>query len=271
MKSNHRFVILVLLLVSLTALACSAGAVTEWFATPTPTPTNTPTATLTPTVTPTATPTETPSPTLTPTPQPTGITADIDADGNVLLADYDNNYKFTLPSTWIVIPLSGQDMTELVNKLAETNPEFKDAANTFQSLDPDFVRVVALNKDSKYISKGFASNITVVAIQDKLLSSMPIEFTTGAFEESMKQNGAKVITQGVNTVTSDSGVEIGIIEVEQQAPTATGSKIAVRLKIIIFVVGDKLIMVNLTAPSQLMAELSLELDTIAKSVELIKP
>jgi len=270
MKKAHKLVVAALFLLSISTLACRAAAVSEWFATPTPTPTLTPTPTNTPTITPSPTPTETPTPTSTRTPRPTGITTETNDNGSVVLSDYDHKYRLTLPDGWVVIPLSGQDISELVDELAKTNPDFKSAAETFRTLDSDFVRVVALNKDSKFISRGYASNITIVSAQDAFLVAMPIEFITGVFEESMKENGAKVITQGVNTVKSDKGVEVGIIEVEQEAPTAAGGRITVRIKMLMFISGNRLIMVNLTAPSQMISELYTDLDAIAKSVEVIR-
>lgn len=271
MHSFRKLYVFLIALFVLPALACQATSVTNLFATPTPTPTNTPTVTPTPTITATPTPTETPLPTLTPTPLPTGVTSEENADSTTRLIDYDNKYQILLPKGWVVIPMTGQDMADLVDRLSTINPEFKDAAETFNSIDPDFVRAIALNRDGKYLVKGFASNITILTVQEKMLTIMPIEFVTGAFEENFEQSGGKVITQGVNVIKSETGVDVGIVEVEQQTPTGAGQRIDLRLKLLMFVADDKLVILTLSTPRELIADLNPDIDFIANSVELLTP
>ena len=267
----YRIYIAVAFVLLFAMLACSASSVTNLFATPTPTPTNTPTITPSPTITSTPTPTETPIPTLTPTPLPTGVNIEKQTDNTVLLIDYDNQYKLTLPTNWTVIPLSGKDMAKMLDAFAEKNPSMKDAADAFRNLDPKIIRAVALNNDKKYLANGFASNITIAVMEDKMLSAMPLAFVTGAVEESMKQNGSKVITNDVNIVESMTGTEVGIIEVENSVPTATGGNITARMRLLLFQTDGKLVMITLTCPKQFMTALSPDLDEIAQSVEVGKP
>lgn len=268
---NKAYVVVIAFIFVFATLACNASSVTNLFATPTPTPTNTPTITPSPTITPTSTPTETPVPTLTPTPLPTGLNTEKQSDDTVLLTDYDNQYNFVLPANWTVIPLSGKDMEKMLDIFADKNPSMKDTADAFRELDPNIIRVIALNNDAKYFVNGFATNMTVTVLEDKMLSAMPLAFVTGAIEESMKQSGSKVITNDVNIVESANGVEVGVIEAENSITTATGSKVTARSRILLFQSDGKLVMINLTCPKQFMAELSPELDKIAQSVEVSKP
>ena len=263
MKAKILLVISILALL-LSSLACQMGGpIGAIFATDTPTPTNTPSPTPTATITPT--PTFTP----TPTPLPTGVKFETQADETVVVTDYDNHFRLTLPKGWIVIPLTSEDFFEMADKLAETNPELAEAIAALQKIDSDAIRLVALNEDSKYIQSGFTTNITVTAVEDKLMSTMPIPFITAMLEDSMEKNGAKILTTGANVLESKSGVEIGVVETEQTAMTASGMKATAYSKYLIFQVGGKVVMVQLATPVDFSDELNPVLESIAETIELL--
>ncbi len=266
---KHLFLISVLVF-SLAFLLASCEMTNAIFATPTPTATNTPTITPSPTVTPSPTATHTPTPTLTPTPVPTGVETQALEDNSTLFFDYDNKYKLTLPKGWIVIPLNADDLSEAISGLAETNPELSKIAEAFKQLDPNVIRVVALNEDPQYVYNGFATNVTVTAFEDKTLSTMPVAFVTGVLEGSLEDNGHTVLTSGANIINSASGVEVGIIETEQKAPTATGSTVDVQSRFLVFQANGKLLIIQLITPKQFSAELFPVMDEIGASVELLK-
>ena len=66
-------------------------------------------------------------------------------------------------------------MADMLNEMSETNPDLKDMAEAFKQLDPNVIRVVAINENSDYIFNGFSTNLTITAIDDKLMSSMPLD------------------------------------------------------------------------------------------------
>src|SRR5688500_10543816 len=136
-KKNIQRLILFIAVLALAALSCQGGAGLNLFATETPTPTLTftPSPTYTPSPTPTATATETPSP----TPLPTGAITEEQSDGSTLFTDYDNNFQFSIPDAWLVIPLSSDELTEILEGLSEENPQLKEIAATFARLDPDVI------------------------------------------------------------------------------------------------------------------------------------
>lgn len=253
----------------LTSLACGVGDIPNLFATETPTPTATftPTATSTPSPTPTATPTRTP----TPTPLPTGVETETLADGSTLFTDYDNQFQLTLPKDWFVIPLSSGDMAELLAQMAEENPDLKETAEAFKALDPNLIRVVSIHKSSNYLFNGFSTNITVTAVEDQLLSALPLEFVIGALEESMKQNGTIVLSSDSATTENANGVAHGSLDYQQRSPTATGAQIQVRSKLFVFQSAGKLIMVQLATPQQFAEELLPDLDAVVDTIELLGP
>lgn len=263
MKGKILFIISILALV-LSSLACQAGEpIAAIFATDTPTPTITPSPTPTPTITPT--PTFTP----TATPLPTGVKFETQADETVLVTDYDNHFQLVLPKGWIVIPLTADDFAAMADKLAETNPDLTEAIAALQKIDSDVIRLVALNENSKYIEGGFATNITVTAVEDKLMSTMPIPFITAMLEDSMEKNGAKILTSGANVLESTSGVEIGIVETEQSMVTSSGMRVTAYSKYLVFQVGGKVVLIQLATPANFRDDLNPVLESIAETIKIL--
>jgi hypothetical protein len=144
-------------------------------------------------------------------------------------------------------------------------------AEAFKQLDPDVIRVIAINQDSKYMFNGFSTNFTLTALEDKVMSVMPLDFVTGAIEESLKQNGAKMLSAESSTTNNAHGVEIGTYEFEQNSPTATGATVRIRAKGVIFQSNGKLIMVQLGTLPQFAEELFPMLDNVTNSIELLQP
>ncbi|MCC6499709.1 MAG: hypothetical protein IT313_05515 [Anaerolineales bacterium] len=268
MKDKSKFAAIVsfVSVLALAALSCGVSDVSNLFATATPTATLT--FTPSPTFTPSATPTSTPTPTA--TPQPTGVSTEKQSDGTTLFTDFDNQYQLALPADWFILPLSAEDFSDILNEMSEENPDLRNSAEAFKKLDPDVIRVVAIHKDSKYMENNFGTNLTITALQDKLLSTMPVAFVTGVMESQMEKGGATVIEQEELVLTSASGVEIGVVEFVQDAPTSTGEKIRVQSRLLVFQTGKKLIMVQLTVPQPFAKELFPILDDIAKSITLLQ-
>ena len=264
-KNRIRSLSLFVAILALAALACQGGAGLGLFATETPTPT----LTFTPSPSYTPSPTATATETLSPTPVPTGAITEEQADGSTLFTDYDNNYQFTIPEAWLVIPLSSDDLSDILQGLSEENPQLKEIAATFAQLDPDVIRVMAMNKDMKYSVNGFSTNLTVTAIEDKLMSAMPMDFVTGAVEESLKQGGATILPIEAPATDNANGVEVGVLEFQKTTPTATGTSMEAHSKILIFNAGAKMVMIQLSAPKQFAKELMPILDQILDTIKLL--
>jgi hypothetical protein len=267
-KNNIRALGLFVAILALSALACQGVAGFNPFATATPTPTLTftPSPTSTPSPTATQTATRTPSP----TPLPTGAITEEQADGSTFFTDYDNQFQFTIPEAWFVIPLNSEDLSSILSNLSEENPQFKDIAAAFAQLDPDVIRVIAVHEDTKYLANGFSTNLTVTAVKDKLMSAMPLDFVTGAVEESLKQGGATIISNQELATDNANGVEIGTVEFQQTTPTATGATVQAQSKLLIFHSNGKLIMIQLSTPKQFAGEVLPVLDQILDTVQLLE-
>ena len=245
------------------SLSCGVSDLATIFATETLTPTNTFTATST--FTPSPTVTSTPTRTPTSTPRPAGIATQELADGSILFIDYDNKYQMTLSEDWVIIPLVKENLQVALDKLGREDPDIAKAAEAFKNLDSDVLRMAALNRKSEYLVGGYASNITVAAIEDPVFSTMPLSFITGALEGSFTQQGIKVLTTGVNTIDNSSGVEMEYIDVEQNV---SGTKIQQRL--VLFQSNERLIMITISTTPQFKDEIFQLAEQIGASVEFVK-
>ena len=198
------------------------------------------------------------------------MTTEVLQDSSTVFTDYDNKYQFTLPASWIVLPLSMDDIADRLDEVAASNPELSNTAETFRMLDPELVRVVALNEDPQYLYNGFATNISVVAFDEPLLVSMPVAFVTAVLEDNFAQGGATVLTEGANIIYGADGIEVGVIETEMVTPTASGTKITIQSKYLVFQAGGKLMMIQVATPKQFSKEMFAMMDTIGKSVSALK-
>jgi hypothetical protein len=260
---NKRFHGFIFFLVTLTLASLSCGVSNlPFLATATPTPT----ATFTPSPTPTPSSTPTPTHTPTATPLPTGVKAEEQSDGTTLFVDYDNNYQLVLPVDWIIIPLDKDDLSLIIDKLAQENPDLVSMAETFRNLDPKVLRMAALNSNRKYITGGYGSNITIAAIEDKTLSVMPLSFITGALEQSFQQQGMKVLTTGVNTIENANGVDLEYIDVEQ---AVTGTRVQQHV-IVFHSVSNNLMIITVTTLQEFKDEVFQMGDQVGASIKLLK-
>jgi hypothetical protein len=265
MRSNKGILYLTILLsvLAVASLSCGVSSLSGLFATATPTATQT----FTPTLTSTPSPTLTSTPTFTPTstPLPTGTDTQTLSDGSTLFIDYDNKYQITLPEDWVIIPVVKEDLDAMLEDLARTDPDMARAAEAFKNLDADVLRMAALNRQTKYLTGGYASNITVTAIQDPVLSVMPLSFITGALEQSFTQQGIKVLTTGVNPIENASGMEVEYMDLEQAL-----SGFRVLQRVLAFQSNEKLILITISTTSQHKDEIFQVAEQIGGSLELIK-
>jgi hypothetical protein len=171
----------------------------------------------------------------------------------------------TLPEDWVIIPVAKEDLDAVLEQLSSEDPNMARAAEAFKNLDSDVLRMAALNRQPKYLAGGYASNITVTAIQDPVLSAMPLSFITGALEQSFTQQGIKVLTSGVNTIKNANGVEVEYMDVEQ---TLSGARVLQR--IVVFQSNKKLILVTTSTTPQHKDEIFRMAEQIGGSVEFIK-
>lgn len=169
----------------------------------------------------------------------------------------------------MVVPITKDDMSNSIDLMAEENPDLADELNTFKSLDPDVVRSVALYSNKDFIYKGYATNVVVSALSDPTLAAMPLTFISGLFEEQFKQNGIKVLTQGVNELDNPNGVEVEYIDIEQTL-NILGTKQVIASRIVIFQMENGLIMVQVSTPNKFGEEILPIAEDIGASIKKLE-
>jgi hypothetical protein len=164
------------------------------------------------------------------------------------------------------------DIAGFAAMAAEENPELADELNAFKDMkgvDTDMLRGVALYANRNFIYKGYATNISILAIEDPTLAAMPLSFITEVLEEQFKQNGAKILTQGVNEINNPSGVETEYIDIENNI-IILGTKQTMDQRMVLFLANNKLIVVQLATPRKFAKDMLPVANDIGATIELLK-
>jgi hypothetical protein len=168
----------------------------------------------------------------------------------------------TLTEDWVIIPVAKEDFEVVLDELGREDTNIAQPAERFKDLESDILRMAALNRKSEYLVGGYASNITVTAIEDPIFSVMPLSFITGALEESFTQQGIKVLTTGVNVIENPNGMDVEYMDVEQSL-----SGLKVQQRVVVFQSNKKLILITISTPPQFKAEIFPMAEQIGSSVE----
>jgi hypothetical protein len=250
---------------ALISLACQSGPLARLFATATPTATLTPT----PTSTPTATATPTPTATIPPTPKPAGVTVQIQADESVLFVDEDNKYQVVFPKTWFPILVSQDNRLVIPPESAQKYPKFINLAESLKEMDTEFLRMIALETENVYFQQSYPTFLSVMveADIDPMLAAMGMSAVT-AWVEDYPLRGAENLSWDVKV--NAHGIEVGINEAVVQMTSASGT-IPVRTRVLSFMAGDKLVLVQFFTPKALGQTLLPKTDGVIDTIELTNP
>jgi len=266
MKSTWTRTTLIVILLSVTILACQAGSgFPSLFAT------ETPTVTMTPSVTPSPTSTPTPIPSATPTPLPTGFERKELSNGANLFTDYDAGYTFQLSKDWLALPATMKDIQDMAKKMEGSNPSMADAMRSLQSIDSDALRLMALNQNQDFNQGAMVTNVTVVIQQDAMVLALPLEFFINLNIEQIKAAlpDAKVLSSKV--YKNANGVEIGIIELEMKVKTNSGQSLTAYEKMVVIKTDTAMSMITFTGPVSRKEVLIQSLDEIIDTIKLLNP
>jgi hypothetical protein len=80
----------------------------------------------------------------------------------------------------------------------------------------------------------------------------------------------KCLSTDNNLRTNPNGVEVGIIDVQQSTPTATGATVQVRLNTVVFQSGDTLVLIQLGTPAKFVEDLWPMIDQVVDSIKLTR-
>ncbi len=251
--------ILFLAVLTLASLACQGG-VPSLFATATPTYT----------ITPSPVPTSTPQPTATAgTTDTTNISLETQSDGSVLFTDIQAGYSILIPSTWAGIPANADDISPYVEQAAENNPQFSEALNMLQNMDPNILRIIALDTTTEHYENGYAPNFSVLTMEDPISARMTLENIvklTGSSITSQYQD-AKLLNSGIETI--DDTFSYGYNEFSLSINAADGVPIQIFQKQVYFSIEEYIVIITLSAPRNNYEPPLLEFDAMMSSTQII--
>jgi hypothetical protein len=164
MQKYSRFRVLLFLMVLLfVSLACQVGGFVPSFLA---------NATATSTITPSPTSTATPLPTATPS---SDILLEPQADGSELFTDPQAGFSLLIPSTWAAIPANVDDLSPYIDKASEDNPQFDQVLSLLNSMDPNILRIMAMDTNAEHYTRSYVPNFIVISLKDPLSARMSLE------------------------------------------------------------------------------------------------
>lgn len=252
---------LLLMVLTCASLACQAGGlVPSLFATVTPTPTVTPS----PTVTPIATATVTPPPTSI----PGDVSLEVQADGSTFFTDTKAGFSLLITSTWVCIPANVDDLTPYVEQASENNPQFSQAFSMLQNVDPNILRIMAMDTNMDHYKDNYVPNFSVIALKDPLGAKMPLKNTVQMMGDSIKSQfpGIGLLNSGIEQVSSD--FSYGYNEWKTPMTTQDGAVVKVFQKQVFFSIQDYFVVMTLSAHSDRYDEVLLDFNTIMETIQM---
>lgn len=262
--SKRKSVLLISLLI-LALISCSAvNSIPNPFATATPTPTQT----FTPSPTPSPAPTFTPTATFTPTPPPSGREKRPQPNGTTLLVDYDGGYQVTVTNEWTIVLLEKDEINKLIESLSSDSPIKQVILDTLKSADPKVFRAFIFNFQYASPTSGYVPNVNITFQDSPLLKHMSMEELVRTVKQTLPQYLKGITVTSSEVTTTKSGLEIGVLESTWKDTTKTKSTIY--QKIVYFKTENGTVNMVLSTLAQDKIVLEPEFDQMLETIELLK-
>jgi hypothetical protein len=187
-------------------------------------------------------------------------------DGSMLFTDPKTGFSLLIPSTWAGIPANVDDITLYVEQASENNPQFSNALSMLQKIDPNILRVMALDSNIDHYTGNYVPNFIVLATKDPRSTKMSLKSWVKLMGISIKSQfpQANILNSGVEQVSSD--FSYGYIELEIPVNGPGGAVVKVFQKQAFFPVQDYLVVMTLSAHSSNYDDALLEFNSIIKTV-----
>ena len=176
-----------------------------------------------------------------------------------------------MPEKWVTFPLSNKDFATLMEKFAEENPDFAEAAEAMKDLDPSVIRIVALYANPDYIVNGSVPDMVDMAFSDKSLTTMPLDFITAMMEDSLKEQEFNVFPTTSYSESNPNGVETSIIDAERTITNPYGTTVTFHCRYIFFQTDRRLISIQLVTPKKFATDMMAVADGIRASIKFLEP
>ena len=257
MKSRKLVILVLVVILAFSFLACSVNSLPNPFATQTPTPTVI------------ALPTAIPVPFSTPIPALAGLVIEVSSDNTTRFTDRENNLTMLFPPTWMVLLPDPDQIDQAAEEIANENPDLAAVLGGFRYAgDYDFC-CVAFDLDPDHNSPGFPTSVNIIA------EETPAGFSLGEMIERIAQ---LLVQQNPDTEVMDSGtretannLEIGFIDLTMPSQTISGENILAFMQQVYFQIGDKTIIVTLTIAEEVTEPALTEFEGVVESIELLEP
>jgi len=196
------------------------------------------TAPATSTPQPTASPTYAPEATATPTPEaasPSQSALTRLEDGSLLFADNRAGYQVKLPQGWLAVRLNEKEYLESFSLAEAANAHIQQALLGVQNEDPNRLRLFALDTKPEHIQNEFVSDMRFTLDSGKTLS-FNSDDDLQAIADRLSASAAvfRFEVTSIRIVTSASGMQFGVIEMEASFQNAAGAEVPLYQKQVFF-------------------------------------
>jgi hypothetical protein len=184
------------------------------------------------------------------------------------LYDFDNGYTVTLPAGWTVVPLSGLDMTTILETVAESNPGLPDApTDCFGDIEPETIRAIALYPKEEFVTDALAPNIGVVRIDDPLAAKIPMNYLLPNVVSDREKDGT---VTGSEIRETAEGLQVGVVNVEADCPTPSGAIVPTVQRVGVFQTSKVAIAMALMVQAEFADDLLPVADAVIASIKLLQ-
>ncbi|MEW6240044.1 MAG: hypothetical protein AB1564_04475 [Chloroflexota bacterium] len=259
MSKRNILISLSLPFVLATILACQGGPLASVFATPTPT------------ITPSPLPTPTPVFTPTPTPIPEGIVQTGQADGSILFTDYDGGYQLTIPPGWEIVPITKEDLDDIMTALAESNPQIEQFRGILSQVDPDVFRAFLFDFNANAVHETYITNVNIILDRSGLALGLPLDYLLDSTVTAFGAMGDRISVLGSEEFETASGIPAGAIRVSQKLTTSTGEEVEVYQSVVLVKTEKALLTITFSTIFSLREVTEPEFNRIIDGLVLLEP
>lgn len=222
-----------------------------------------------------AVPSATPIPTFTATPQPTntstpevndsGSTLTKLEDGSALFVDDMAKYAVNVPDGWLPVRINSQEYLEAWLLPELSNPSMQRSLSSIEKMDPDKLRLFALDIQEGHAEIDFVTNINFYLDQENTMSLENDEGVKAQAEALPKAFAGLEVTATELTATA-SGIPIGVITSKTPITTLEGVSVELFQKQVFINSSAGVLIVTLSTTEELKQEVLPQFDAMIETL-----
>ena len=224
-----------------------------------------PTATLAPVSTATTRPTIAPSPT--PDADDSGSTLNKLEDGSIQFTDERGAYDISMPVGWLAVRINSQEYLDAWLLPELSNPYMQRALSSIETLNPDEIRLFALDVQEGHAEIDFVTNVSIYWDQK---NSMSFENDTDlqAAAATLPESLAGLEVTATEISTTSSGIPIGMITSKTPITTLDGVNVEMFQKQIFIKLKVGTLIVTLTTIEELKQAVLPQFDAMIETLKV---